>query len=208
MKLPVIDRNGNRQDECEVGFEVISGDRGTQAVHTTVVAYRAAQRKGTASTKTKGEVAGSGKKPWRQKGTGRARAGSVRSPIWRGGGIVFGPKPRDHSKNVPRKMRRLAFRKALSERILAGEVAVTEDISVSQPKTREVAGLLSAMGFNHGSLLIVVDQKDPDLLLATRNLPNVEVTTSDVLNTYDVLRPDRLLISRAGLEKLQNRVKR
>src|SRR5262245_24143258 len=116
MKLTVKDINGNQQGELEVKFELVEGGRGTQAVHDTVVAYQAAQRSGTACTKTAGEVAGTNKKPWRQKGTGRARAGSHQSPLWVGGGVVFGPRPRDFSKKVNTKTKQLALRKALTER--------------------------------------------------------------------------------------------
>ncbi len=135
MKLTVKDSKGNNQGELEVKFPMVEGGKGTQAVHDTVVAYQAAQRMGTASTKTMGEVAGSGKKPWRQKGTGRARAGSFASPLWRGGGVVFGPKPRDFGKKVSRKTRQLALRKALSERLRAGDVLVVDDLKLGSPKT-------------------------------------------------------------------------
>src|SRR3954464_1186954 len=120
MKLTVKDIKGKDQGELEVKIPLVEDGRGTQAVHDTVVGYQAAQRMGTACTKTMGEVAGSGKKPWRPKGTGRAPAGSVASPLWRGGGVVFGPKPRDFTKKVPRKTKQLALRKALSERLRAG----------------------------------------------------------------------------------------
>src|SRR5215471_11596100 len=130
MKIPVKDTKGNSQGELEVKFPLVEGGKGTQAVHDVVVAYNAAQRMGTASTKTMGEVAGTGKKPWRQKGTGRARAGSFASPLWRGGGVVFGPKPRDFRKKVSRTTRQLALRKALSERLNAGEITVVDDIQL------------------------------------------------------------------------------
>ena len=116
MKLTVKDINGNQQGDFDVKFELVEGGRGTQAVHDTVVAYQAAQRMGTACTKTVGEVSGSNKKPWRQKGTGRARAGSHQSPLWVGGGVVFGPRPRDYTKKVNGKTKQLALRKALTER--------------------------------------------------------------------------------------------
>src|SRR6058998_2557808 len=128
MKLAIKDLSGAQQGELEVKFGLVEGGKGTQAVHDTVVAYMAAQRMGTASTKTMGEVAGSGKKPWRQKGTGRARAGSFASPLWRGGGVVFGPKPRDFTKKISWKTKQLALRKALSERLHAGDVTVVEDL--------------------------------------------------------------------------------
>src|SRR5512139_3187711 len=124
MKLTVKDTKGNSQGELEVKFPLVEDGKGTQAVHDTVVAFQAAQRSGTASTKTMGEVAGSGKKPWRQKGTGRARAGSFQSPLWRGGGVVFGPKPRDFRKKLNVRTRHLALRKALSERLKSCDVVL------------------------------------------------------------------------------------
>src|SRR6266436_6231607 len=137
MKLTIKDTKGNSQGELEVKFAMIENGKGTQAVHDVVVAYQAAQRMGTACTKTMGDVAGSGKKPWRQKGTGRARAGSFASPLWRGGGVVFGPKPRDFSKKVSRKTRQLALRKALSERLRAGDVVVIDELKLVSPKTKD-----------------------------------------------------------------------
>src|SRR6201987_6400714 len=128
MKLKIQDVKGNDQGELEVRFPLITNGKGTQAVHDTGVAYRAAQRMGTACTKNVGEVAGTNKKPWRQKGTGRARAGSFQSPLWRGGGVVFGPKPRDFGKKVSRATRHLALRKALSERLRAGDVVVVDGL--------------------------------------------------------------------------------
>src|SRR5512144_944757 len=128
MKLTVKDLKGNDQGELEVKFSLVENGKGTQAVHDTVTAHRANQRLGTACTKTMGEVAGTGKKPWRQKGTGRARAGSFASPLWRGGGVVIGPKPRDFAKKVSRKTRQLALRKALSERLKAGDVILVNDM--------------------------------------------------------------------------------
>src|SRR5438067_13728260 len=130
MKLTVKNIAGRDQGELEVKFPLITDGKGTQSVHDAVVAYLANQRMGTACTKTMGEVAGTGKKPWRQKGTGRARAGSFQSPLWRGGGVVFGPKPRDFGKKVSRKTRQLALRKALTERLNAGDVLVVEDIKL------------------------------------------------------------------------------
>src|SRR5512146_422089 len=142
MKLTIKDTQGHDQGEWEVRFPLIEDGKGSQAVHDTVVAYQAAQRMGTACTKTMGEVAGSGKKPWRQKGTGRARAGSFASPLWRGGGVVFGPKPRDFRKKVPRKTKQLALRKAMSERLLAGDVGGVPDLKLATPKTRQFVGIL------------------------------------------------------------------
>src|SRR6516165_1280944 len=145
MKLTIKDTKGNNQGELEVKFPLVEDGKGTQAVHDAVVAYQAAQRMGTACTKTAGEVTGTNKKPWRQKGTGRARAGSFQSPLWRGGGVVFGPKPRDFAKKVSRKTRQLALRKALSERLRAGDVIVVDELKLSSPKTKEFTGVLAAL---------------------------------------------------------------
>src|SRR5258706_10151403 len=145
MKLSVKDIKGQDAGELEVKLSLIENGRGTQAVHDVVTAFRAAQRMGTACTKNVGEVAGSNKKPWRQKGTGRARAGSFQSPLWRGGGVVFGPKPRDFAKKVSRSTRQLALRKALSERLKAGDVLVVDEIKLNSPKTKDFLGLLSAL---------------------------------------------------------------
>ncbi len=205
MKLTIKDTKGNNQGELEVKFPLVEGGKGTQAVHDTVVAYQAAQRMGTACTKTMGEVAGSGKKPWRQKGTGRARAGSFASPLWRGGGVVFGPKPRDFSKKVSRKTRQLALRKALTERLQAGDVVVLDDLKLESPKTKEFVGLLSALDVK-GTALIVAQAADKNLTLASRNVPNVALATSDTLNTYDVLRPDKLVFTRGAFEQVEARL--
>src|SRR5882762_1362344 len=145
MKLTIKDTKGKDQGELEVKFPLVENGKGTQAVHDAVVAYQAAQRMGTACTKNVGEVAGTNKKPWRQKGTGRARAGSFQSPLWRGGGVVFGPKPRDFSKKVSRKTRQLALRKALSERLKSGDVVIVDDLKLDSPKTKEFVGALKAL---------------------------------------------------------------
>src|SRR5216684_5705059 len=170
MKLTIKDSKGQNQGELEVKFPLLEDGKGTQAVHDVVVAYQASQRMGTACTKTMGEVAGSGKKPWRQKGTGRARAGSFASPLWRGGGVVFGPKPRDFSKKVSRNTRQLALRKALTERLRAGDVLVVDELKLGSGKTKEFVGVLSALELK-GSALIVAQAADKNLALASRNVP-------------------------------------
>lgn len=205
MKIPVKDTKGNSQGEFEVKFALVEGGKGTQAVHDVIVAYNAAQRMGTAHTKTMGEVAGSGKKPWRQKGTGRARAGSFASPLWRGGGVVFGPKPRDFAKKVGRKTKQLALRKALSERLRAGDVLLVNDFKLDSPKTKDFVGVLSALALK-GSALIVAQSTDKNLSLASRNVPHVAVTTSESLNTYDVLRSDKLVFTRGAFEQVEARL--
>jgi large subunit ribosomal protein L4 len=205
MKLTIKDTKGNNQGELEVKLPLIENGKGTQAVHDTVVAYQAAQRMGTACTKTMGEVTGSGKKPWRQKGTGRARAGSFASPLWRGGGVVFGPKPRDFSKKVSRKTKQLALRKALSERLRAGDVLLIDELKLETPKTKDFLGLLTALELK-GSALIVAQAPDKNLMLASRNVANVALATSDSLNTYDVLRPDKLVFTRGAFEQVEARL--
>jgi len=205
MKLKIQDTKGKSQGELEVKFELIENSKGEQAVHDAVTAYRAAQRSGTACAKTVGEVRGSNKKPWRQKGTGRARAGSVRSPLWRGGGVVFGPRPRDFSKKINKKTRQLALRKALSERLKAGDIIVLDSINISAPKTKEMLALLAALKLD-GSTLIVQSDVNKNLMLASRNIPDLTVTTSDNLNTYDVLRPDKLVFTKTAFEQVEARL--
>src|SRR6202012_617195 len=183
MKISIKKISGKNQGELEVKFALVEDGKGTQAVHDTVVAYNAAQRSGTASAKTVGEVAGSNKKPWRQKGTGRARAGSFRSPLWAGGGVVFGPKPRDFSKKVSKKTRALALRKALSERLKAGDVGGVDDLKLNSGKTKDFIGVISALDLKGTTL--VVAAADKNLTLASRNVEKVAITTSESLNTYD-----------------------
>lgn len=205
MKLSVKNAQGKSQGELEVKFALIENGKGTQAVHDTVVAHRANQRSGTACAKTVGEVTGSNKKPWRQKGTGRARAGSNQSPLWPGGGVVFGPRPRDFGKKVNVRTRQLALRKALSERLKAGDVVVVDDLKLATPKTKEFIGIIDALELT-GTTLIVAHGADKNLLLASRNLPGVALTTGESLNTYDVLRPDKLLFTRSAFEKVEARL--
>ncbi len=205
MKIAIKNIEGKNQGELEVRFPMVENGKGTQAVHDAVVAYRAAQRSGTACTKNVGEVSGTNKKPWRQKGTGRARAGSFQSPLWVGGGVVFGPRPRDFSKKISKKTRALALRKALSERLKAGDVVVVDDLKLASPKTRDFAGLMSTLDLK-GTTLIVSLETDKNLTLASRNLPGVALTTSDSLNTYDILRPDKLLFTKGAFEKVEARL--
>jgi large subunit ribosomal protein L4 len=205
MKLSVKNSQGKAAGELEVKFELVEGGKGTQAVHDTVVAFRAAQRMGTACTKTAGEVAGTNKKPWRQKGTGRARAGSFQSPLWVGGGVVFGPRPRDYSKKVNTRTKQLALRKALSERLKAGDVIVVDDLKLSSPKTKEFIGVINALDLK-GTTLVVSTGVDKNLTLASRNVADVALTTSDLLNTYDVLRPSKLLFTKSAFEKVEARL--
>ncbi len=205
MKLSVKNTQGKAAGELEVKFEMIENGRGTQAVHDTVTAYRAAQRMGTACTKTVGDVSGSNKKPWKQKGTGRARAGSNQSPLWPGGGVVFGPKPRSFAKKVNVRTKQLSLRKALSERLKAGDVIIVDDIKLASPKTKEMVNMIDALNID-GTTLIISTGANKNLTLATRNLPNVDLTTSETLHTYDVLRQDKLIFTRSAFEKVEARL--
>ncbi|MGA2854393.1 MAG: 50S ribosomal protein L4 [Verrucomicrobiota bacterium] len=205
MRIVIKNIAGKDQGELEVKFPLVQDGKGTQAVHDAVVAYRAAQRSGTACTKNVGEVAGTNKKPWRQKGTGRARAGSFRSPLWAGGGVVFGPRPRDFAKKISKKTRSLALRKALSERLKAGDVIVVDDLKLNSAKTKEFVGLMSTLELK-GTTLIVSTGVDKNITLASRNIPTVALATSDSLNTYDVLRPDKLLFTKSAFEKVSDRL--
>jgi len=205
MKLTVKNISGGDAGELEVKFPVITDGRGTQAVHDTVVAHMAAQRMGTACTKNVGDVNGTNRKPWRQKGTGRARAGSFASPLWRGGGVVFGPKPRDFSKKVNAKTRDLALRKAFSERLKAGEVTVVEDFNLGAPKTKECVKALAALKLD-GSTLVVTGPESKNLTLAARNLEKVSLATPESVNTYQLLHPKNLVFTRGAYEKFEQRL--
>jgi large subunit ribosomal protein L4 len=204
MKIAIKNIEGKMQGELEVKFPLIEDGKGTQAVHDVVVAYQAAQRMGTACTKNVGEVSGSNKKPWRQKGTGRARAGSHQSPLWVGGGVVFGPRPRDFSKKVSKKTRSLSLRKALSERLKAGDVVLVDDLKLASPKTKDFVGVMSTLDLTGTTLIVAA--ADKNLMLASRNIENVRLATSDSLNTYDILRPDKLLFTKSAFEKVEARL--
>jgi large subunit ribosomal protein L4 len=154
-----------------------------------------------------GEVAGTGRKPWRQKGTGRARAGSFQSPLWRGGGVVFGPKPRDFGRKVNARTRQLALRRALSERLRAGDVVVVDDLQLAAPKTKEFNGVLAGLELQGNTILVCAAADNRNLQLASRNLPHVDFATGESLNTYQVLRYDKLLFTRPAFAKVEQRLK-
>jgi len=205
MELEVKTLSGNASGKVAVGFEVIDGSKGNQSVHDVVVAYTAAQRSGTAKTKDRGEVSGTGKKPWRQKGTGRARTGSRRTNIFTGGGVVHGPHPRDYSKKVNTKTRQLALRKALSERIKDGQVVVVDSLKLESHKTKDLHAQIEALA-PKGTVLLVTGEADGNLSLAARNIPLVQLVEAEGLNTYEVLWPDVIIISKEGLEKVAVRL--
>jgi len=188
----------------EAKIALVESGRGTQAVHDVVTAMRAARRSGSANTKSKAEVNLSGAKPWRQKGTGRARAGYKSSPIWRGGGVVFGPKPRDYSKKVPKSVRRLAFQKALSERINAGDVLTIDAFAVKETKTKLFVQLVKKQT-DARNVLIVSDAFDENTYKSARNVKPVKLATASDVNTEQLLRFEKILVTEKGLEKLAER---
>jgi len=190
----------------EANIEMIEGGRGTQAVHDVVVAMRAARRSGSANTKTKAEVDLSGSKPWRQKGTGRARAGYASSPIWRGGGVVFGPKPRDYSKKVSKTTRRLALHKALSERISAGDVLTIEKLAVGEIKTKSFIDLVKK-ATDARKVLLISDSFDEKTMKSSRNVKSARLVTASDVNTEQLLSCEKILVTPKALERLAERIK-
>lgn len=186
-------------------IEIITNGKYTQAVHETVVAYRANRRSGTASVKTKATVNGSGAKPWRQKGTGRARAGYKSSPVWSGGGVVFGPHPRDYGKKVSKKTRQVALRKALSARIIAGDVLVVPTFAVPAAKTKEFVKLLGAVS-PEPKTLIVGAEFDANTKLAARNVSPAQLITSADVNTEHLLAYKKIVITSEALAELAQRI--
>ena len=204
-KVPLKNVKGDSVGDYEVADSLLLQDKGAQAVHEAVVAYLAHQRAGTASTKSKSEVAGSGKKPWAQKGSGRARAGYKQSPVWRGGAVAHGPQPRKYKKKVAKKVARLAFRRAFSAKVAQGEVLVIDALQLEAPKTKAFAAVLSNLGLERGGLF-VVDKLQENVNLAARNLERVEVVTADLVNTYQILRHKQVIITEAGMKILSARL--
>lgn len=204
-KLKVYDTKGAAVGEIDIPDEILCLGKGVQAVHDAVVAHLAACRAGTASTLQKGEVSGSNRKPWKQKGTGRARAGYRQSPVWRGGGIVFGPKPRDYRVRIGRKTAQLAFKRALSERISAGEVRVVDSLALAEGKTKVLAATLKAMDLAKGALL-VVDKMDEALKRAARNIPSVEVVQARDVGVYQIMRHPAVVVTRGGMDAMKARL--
>jgi large subunit ribosomal protein L4 len=185
-------------------FELIENAKGGQAVHDTVVAMRAARRSGTASVKTKATVNLSGAKPWRQKGTGRARAGYASSPVWVGGGVVFGPHPRDYSKDIPKAVRKLALRKALSARIIAGDVLVVESFSVAEPKTKQFVALVKESAAEE-KVLVIAAVFDENTYKAARNVRPAQLVTAREVNTEQLLAYRKIIVTNDALPQLAER---
>lgn len=205
MKLKVFTSDGTSSREQDFSLPVFEGDKGLQAVKEVIVAINANNRLGTHSTKTRGEVSGGGKKPWRQKGTGRARAGSIRSPLWVGGGVVFGPKPRDYSKKINSKVKALAFSRALFDRASAGEIDVIESFQVPTAKTKEINQVIGRIA-PAGKVLVVDAQFTVEAARSTRNLQRVSMQEASKLNTLDLAQYRKIIVSTAALEQIITRV--
>jgi large subunit ribosomal protein L4 len=188
--------------------DLIENGIGTQALHETVVAYRANRRSGTHSTKTKATVSGSGKKPWRQKGTGNARAGYKQSPVWSGGGVVFGPHPRDYSKKTNKNVKQLALRKAISSRVNAGEVYLIDPIVLSKPKTKDLVAKLGSNIDKKTTALLIIENPDQNLYLASRNHPHLITVTGDLVNAEQLLLCDKVFITDGALGKISARLQK
>jgi len=203
-KAEVINRERQVIRQLDLSERVFGAPFRKALIHQVVVGYLANQRQGNASTKGRSEVRGGGRKPWRQKGTGRARAGTIRSPLWRGGGVVFGPKPRSYRVKLTRKMRREAVRSVLSRKLLDGELVLLDAIQIDEPKTRLVAQLIRDLQLE-GKVLVVLEGHRPDVLRAVRNLAGVYVTHVDMLNAYDLAAADQLLLTQAAAEKIEER---
>ena len=193
--------------KIEVTFDQaqLTLDKGAQAVKDAVTAIRNAMRAGTASTKGKGEVAGSNKKPWKQKGTGNARAGFRQSPVWRGGGVAHGPKPRSFEQKINKKVMKLAFARALSDKLVAGDVIVVDEFSFEAPKTKLMAALLKELGVDR-TACIVQAKVDDTVVLVMSNLPRIDYSTADALDVYTVLANRKLVCDKAGFDALMARI--
>ncbi len=196
-RLPVVNQEGKEVKDLELPDEVFATLVKDHLIQEAVVAFRAAGRSGTHATKNRSDVRGGGKKPWRQKKTGRSRHGSIRSPLWRGGGTVFGPQPRDYAFPFPRKKRQGALRSALSAKVKDGKLVVIESFSLSQPKTKELERLVQGLGVK-GSALLVDEPGNRHLELSARNLPGVKATLSTALNIVDLLSYDTVILTEAA----------
>lgn len=200
-KLPLYDQNSNIIGDVEVKDEVFFATIKEHLVHEVIKMQLANKRQGTASTKLRGEVSGGGKKPWKQKGTGRARAGSNRSPLWRKGAIIFGPKPRDYSYSVPKKVKKAAMKSALSQKVSENKLYFIDNIEIPYIKTKLMNGVIN--NFKLEKALIVLPQKSTNIELSARNIPNVKVVKADSLNVYDIVKYDNLMVLKGSIEKIE-----
>ncbi|OHB41293.1 MAG: 50S ribosomal protein L4 [Planctomycetes bacterium GWB2_41_19] len=202
MEIPVYSKEGEKIDNLQLDDKKFGGPIRKKLLRDAVIMYEANKRQGTASTKTKGEVAGGGRKPWTQKHTGRARAGSIRSPLWKGGGVSHGPKPRDYSFAIPKKARRLALYTALSAKARDNELIVIDDLNFDIPKTKQMVGILKALNMDNSSCLIVVSRANETVWKSARNIPYIKIMTSAELNAYEVLRPKKVLLTKEALSSI------
>ncbi|MGB9617608.1 MAG: 50S ribosomal protein L4 [Desulfomonilaceae bacterium] len=206
VSVNVFNQNGDIVDTIELDERVFGAEIHEDLVQRVVTWQLAKRRAGTASTKTRGEVRGGGKKPWRQKGTGRARAGTNRSPIWTGGGTVFGPKPRSYAFSIPKKVRKAALKSVLTSRVQEEALKVVDKIELQEPKTRLFLEPLSALGLKDHKVLFVTPEKDETLTRSSRNIPQVLVLPVEGLNVYDLLRFDKLVLLQDTVPKLYERL--
>ena len=203
--LKIKNIKGKDVGEYDIPENLLEYEKGDHAVHEVVVAYLAHQRAGTASTLSKSNVAGSGKKPWKQKGLGRARAGYRQSPIWRGGAVAHGPHPRSYKKKVSKKVSRLAFRRAFSAKVQQDEIILIEEMNLTTPKTKDLLTLINGLDIKN-TCLIILDEVSENVRLASRNLKNIDVINASHLNTYKLLRYQSLIITNAAMSLIENRL--
>ena len=200
--VAVLDMSGKEVDKVDLSDNVFGIEPNTVVMHQMVVNYLANKRQGTQSALTRAEVSGGGKKPWRQKGTGRARQGSTRSPQWRHGGIVFAPKPRSYRFSVNKKVRRLAMKSAFSSKVLDNDLIVLDSIKLEEFKTKTIAEMLKALGANKKSL-IVIPEVDEKIIRSARNIPGVKTAQVNTLNVYDMMNADKLIILKDTVSKIE-----
>lgn len=207
--LPVYNTEGKQIDTFKVDRNIFDGAVNTDVLYQAVVAYRASQRRGMASTKTMGEVSGGGRKPWRQKGTGRARVGSIRSPLWRHGGVVFGPHPRDFSYTLPVKIKKLALRSSLNAKINENNVIVLDSLKMEKPKTKEALGIISNLKVKPDKpALLLLDKLDKNLKLALRNVDFLNFNRAQDTQAYEVLSANKLIVTVRAFHALTERLKK
>ena len=200
--ISVYDMTGKQTGSMELSADVFGIEPNVAVMHSAVINYLANQRQGTQSTKTRSEVSGGGKKPWRQKGTGHARQGSTRSPQWTHGGIALGPKPRSYRFALPKKVRRLALKSAFSSKVIAGEMLVLESLTVEEIKTKTIVNMLNALGADR-KVLLVLPEKDEKVILSARNIPGVKTALVNTLNVYDVLNCDKFIVVKDAVAQLE-----
>ncbi len=203
-KVAVYDMTGKQTgEEIELMDYVFGVDFNEPVVHQAVVMQQANERQGTHATKTRGMVRGGGKKPWKQKGTGRARAGSVRSPLWVGGGTVFGPSPRSHAKDMPRKARRLAIRCALSAKVADGSLVIVDGLNFAEPKTKAAVDMLKGFEAVDKKALIITDGENENVELSSRNIDKVKALSNDCLNVFDILNAEKVLLAKDAVARIE-----